>query len=90
MKDKEKVYFDEANRVAIKHIDLFLKKAAGARDKVLYQEMLEHLKGFDKQYWPAIKWNKSFRRIVSSNYYSLRTILFMSRMFYSIIPPKEN
>ena len=89
-KDKEKVYFDEANRVAIKHIDLFLKKAAGARDKVLYQEMLEHLKGFDKQYWPAIKWNKSFRRIVSSNYYSLRAVLFMSRVFYSIIPPKEN
>ena len=83
-KDKERVYYDEANRMAIKQIELFLRKAAGARDRVLYKEMLEHLKGFDKQYWPAINWDKSYRRIPSRNYCLLRTVQFLSRAYHNI------
>ena len=80
-KDKERIFFDEANRVAIKSIDLVMRKAASAGDKGLYQEMLELLNGFDKCFWPAIEWDKSYRRILSRNFYSLKAALYLSRKF---------
>ena len=80
-KDKEQIFFDEANRVAIRYIELVLRKAASAGDKGLYQEMLELLNGFDKCFWPAIEWDKSYRRILSRNFYSLKAALYLSRKF---------
>ena len=80
-KDKERIFFDEANRVAIKSIDLVMRKAASAGDKGLYQEMLELLNGFDKCFWPAIEWDKCYRRVLSRNFYSLKAALYLSRKF---------
>ena len=80
-KDKEQIFFDEANRVAIKSIDLVMRKAASAGDKGLYQEMLELLNGFDKCFWPAIEWDKCYRRVLSQNFYSLKAALYLSRKF---------
>ena len=80
-KDKERIFFDEANLVAIRYIELVMRKAASAGDKGLYQEMLELLNGFDKCFWPAIEWDKSYRRILSRNFYSLKAALYLSRKF---------
>ena len=80
-KDKERIFFDEANLVAIRYIELVMRKAASAGDKGLYQERLELLNGFDKCFWPAIEWDKCYRRVLSQNFYSLKAALYLSRKF---------
>ena len=84
-KDKEQIYYDEANRVAIKYIALILKKAAQYGDSALYDEMLAKLRAFDKKYWSAIKWDKSYIRIVSQNYNCLRTALSLSKKYHKFL-----
>ena len=75
-KDKEKVYFDEANRVAIKYIERVMRMAVSAGDKGFYQEMLALLNAYDKRFWPAINWDKGYRRILSRNFHSLKADVF--------------
>ena len=80
-KDKEQVFFDEANRVAITFINLIMRKAASAGDKGFYQELLALLNGYDKRFWPAIDWDKSYRRILSQNFHSLKADVFYRDKF---------
>ena len=81
--DKEQIYYDEANRVAIRYIEVILKKAASIGDMALYDEMLAKLRKFDKKYWSTIKWNRPHRRLMSQNYHTLRAALFLSRKYHN-------
>ncbi len=87
-KDKEQIYYDEANRVAIRYAEFVMKKAANASDSELYNKMLTYLRSFDKKYWDAIGWNKTCKRAIYQNFCSLRTALFLSRVYYKILSYK--
>lgn len=87
-RDKEQVYFDEANRVAVKSIEVALKRAAGAREHVFFDEMCAKLVASDKKYWDAIGWDNGFKRFVSQHYHSCRTSLFLSKVYNKILSYK--
>lgn len=87
-KDKELVYYDEANRVAIKYHEMILKRAAGVGDSRLFNEMLTRLKAFDKKYWESIGWDKSYKRLASQNYNLCRSALFLSRVYNKMLSYK--
>lgn len=84
-KDKEQVYYDEANRVAAKYIKLILKNSAKAGDFALFDDMRTRLKSFDKKYWNAIGWDKSVRRVLSQNYHLRRVVHFFDRVYNKIL-----
>ena len=87
-KDKGQIYYDEANRVAVRYVEFVMKKAANASDSELYDEMLTYLRSFDKKYWDAIGWNKIYKRAIYQNFCSLRIALFLSRVYYKIFSYK--
>ena len=87
-RDKEQVYFDEANRVAVKSIEVALKRAADAGNHDLFDEMCAKLMASDKKYWDAIGWDNGFKRLVSQHYYSCRTSLFLSKAYNKILSYK--
>lgn len=87
-KDKGQIYYDEANRVAVRYVEFVMKKAANASDSELYDEMLTYLRSFDKKYWDAIGWNKIYKRAIYQNFCSLRIALFLSRVYYKILSYK--
>ncbi len=84
-KDKEPVYYDEANRVAIRYLDLFLKIAVSEKNFGVFDEMLSRLKAFDKKYWDTIGWDKSYKRALSQNYHSLKAALFLKKVLRKIL-----
>lgn len=83
-KDKEPVYLDEANRVAIKYNEMVLKQAASVNDFGLYDEMRSRIKAFDHRYWDAIGWDNGLKRTVLQNYITCRMSLFLSRVYHKI------
>ena len=83
-KDKEPVYLDEANRVAIKYNEMVLKQAASVNDFGLYDEMRTRIKAFDRRYWDAIGRYKGLKRIMLQNYNTCRLALFLSRVYHKI------
>jgi len=85
---KELAYFDEANRVTVRSIEVALKRAANAGDHDLYDEMCARLKACDEKYWDAIGWNNGFKRLVSQNYHSCRIALSLSRVYNKILSYK--
>ena len=88
-RDKEQVYFDEANRVAVKNIEVALKQAARAGEHDFYDEMCAKLMASDKRYWDAIGWDNGFKRLVSHNYHSCRAALFLSRIYHNTLSYKN-
>ena len=88
-RDKEQVYFDEANRVAVKSIEVALKRAAGAWEHDLFNEMCAKLMASDKKYWDAIGWDNGFKRLVSQHYHSCRAALFLSRIYHNTLSYKN-
>ena len=87
-RDKEQVYFDEANRVAVKSIEVALKRAAGAGEHDLFYEMCAKLVASDKKYWDAIGWNNGLKRFIAQHYHSCRTSLFLSKAYNKILSYK--
>ncbi len=87
-RDKEQVYFDEANRVAVRSIEVALKRAARAREHDLFNEMCAKLMASDKKYWDAIGWDNGFKRFVSQHYHSCRTSLCLSKVYNKILSYK--
>ena len=88
-RDKEQVYFDEANRVAVRNIEVALKQAARAGEHDFYDEMCAKLMASDKRYWDAIGWDKGFKRLVSQHYHSCRAALFLSRIYHNTLSYKN-
>lgn len=84
-KDKEAVYYDEANRVAVKYIEKNLKRAATACNSEFFDEMLTKLKSFDRIYWDTIGWDKSYKRIVSQDIHACRAALLSKRLCNRIL-----
>lgn len=87
-KDKEPVYLDEANRVAIKHNEMVLKQAASVNDFGLYDEMRSRIKAFDRRYWDAIGWDNGLKRTVLQNFMACRLALFLLRVYHKILSYK--
>ena len=77
-KDKEPIYYDEANKVAISYGNNILVKAARMGDSALFGEMKRRIASFDGKYWSAINWNKGYKRLMSRNIYSYRFLLLAS------------
>ena len=84
-KDKEQVFFDEANRVAVRNIEVALKQAARAGEHDFYNEMCAKLMASDKKYWDAIGWDNGFKRLVSQHYHSCRAALFLSGIYHKLL-----
>ena len=89
-KDKEEIYYDEANRVAIRYIYHILVKAARLEDSDLFDEMKRKLEPFDKKYWPAIDWNKGYKRLMSRNMYSCRLLTSAINLYSSMLSRIKN
>lgn len=81
-KDKEPIYYDEANRVALRYHNGVLMNAAKRGDSELFIEMRNQISSFDKKYWDAIGWNKGYLRLMSQNIHSCR-LLGSAMNFYS-------
>lgn len=84
-KDKEEVYFEEANRMATKYYVLVLGNAALAGESEIYDEMLKRLNGVDEKYWGDIGWDKRYKRFVSKNRCLLKTKLSILRTYYKLL-----
>ena len=84
-KDKEHVYYDEANRVAIRYLNYILTKAAKVGDSELFDEMKSRIASFDKKYWSAIDWNKGYKRLMSQNIHLCRFMVAGINLYSNIL-----
>lgn len=84
-KDKETIYYDEANHVTIMYLRDWMKKAAAAGEADLFYELVERLKGFDRRYWHLIHWNRGYNRFLSQNLCTYRCIESVKGLYSKII-----
>lgn len=84
-KDKETVYYDEANMMYIRYLYNILQKAARAGESELFEEMKSRVVLFDKKYWPAINWNRGYSRLVSRNIYTYKLLMTGIDVYSSIL-----
>lgn len=83
--DKEQVFYDEANAVALKYLNNVLFSCARLKDKPYYYEVLSQMKSFDKKYWGIINWDKSYWRSMTQNFHSCRLLSSMMRLYGQMI-----
>ncbi len=84
-KDKETVYYDEANRMYIRYLYNILQKAARAGESELFEEMKSRIVLFDKKYLAAIHWNKRYRQLMTRNIYTSRLLMTIFDLYSSIL-----
>ena len=84
-KDKEQVFYDEANSVALNYMSNVLFSCARLKDKPYYYEILSQMKSFDKKYWGIINWDKSYWRSMAQNFHSCRMLSSMMRLYGQMI-----
>ena len=83
--DKEQVFYDEANAVALKYLNNVLFSCARLKDKPYYYEVLSQMKSFDKKYWGIINWDRSYWRSMTQNFHSCRLLSSMMRLYGQMI-----
>ena len=83
--DKEQVFYDEANAVALKYLNNVLFSCARLKDKPYYYEVLSQMKSFDKKYWGINNWDKSYWRSMTQNFHSCRLLSSMMRLYGQMI-----
>ncbi len=84
-KDKETVYYDEANRMSIRYLYNVLQKAASSGDSEFFEDVKSRMARFDKKYWPAINWNRGYRRLMSCNINTCRLLMAAIDLYSSIL-----
>lgn len=84
-KDKETVYYDEANRMSIRYLYNVLQKAASSCDSEFFEDVKSRMARFDKKYWPAINWNRGYRRLMSRNITACRLLMTAIDLYSSIL-----
>ena len=84
-KDKENVYYDEANRMSIRYLYNVMHKAARAVDSEFFEEVKSRIVHFDKKYWPAINWNRGYSRLMSRNIYTYKLLMTGIDVYSSIL-----
>ena len=89
-KDKEHVYQAVAKQEAVKYLHLTLARAACSNDSKLFGEMLTEIRKYGKQYWAAIGWDNSFKRLMSQNIYSCRAYHLLMIFYYKYQSIKNN
>lgn len=84
-KDKETVYYDEANRMSIRYLYNILLKAARTGDAEFFEDVKSRIVQFDKKYWPEINWNRGYRRLMSRNITACRLLMTAIDLYSSIL-----
>ena len=84
-KDKEQVFYDEANTVALNYMNNVLFSCARMKDQPYFYEILSQMKSIDKKYWGLINWDKSYWRSMAQNFYSCRILGYMMRIYGQMI-----
>lgn len=84
-KDKEQVFYDEANAVALNYMNNVLFSCARMKDQPYFYEILSQMKSIDKKYWGLINWDKSYWRTMAQNFYSCRILGYMMRIYGQMI-----
>ena len=84
-KDKERVFYDEANAVALEYMNNLLFSCARLKDKPYYYEILSQMKSFDKKYWNIINWDKPYCRLSVQNFHSCRVLDSMMKLYGQVI-----
>ena len=84
-KDKEQVFYDEANTVALNYMNNVLFSCARMKDQPYFYEILSQMKSIDKKYWGLINWDKSYWRSMAQNFYSCRMLGYMMRIYGQMI-----
>lgn len=89
-KDKERLFYDEANAVALKYMNNVLLSCARLKDKPYYYEVLSQMKSFDKAYWKRINWDNNITRILSQNYYTSKILVSVLNFYSQIVSAMES
>jgi len=84
-KDKEQIFYDEANTVALNYMNNVLFSCARLKDKPYYYEILSQMKSFDKKYWSIINWDKFYCRLSVHNFHSCRVFEQMMKLYGQVI-----
>lgn len=83
--DKEQVFYDEANAVALKYLNNVLFSSARLNDKSFFYQILSQIKSFDKKYWNSIAWDKGYWRSMAQSFFTCKMLGSMMRLYGQII-----